>query len=249
MRKIKVRDIVIGQGRPKIAVAITGVNKDEIKKIAKNIDKEITDIVEWRADYFEDVYQIEEVLEILKDLRKTLVNIPIIFTFRSRQEGGKKDISIDYYTKLNKTVASSGFVDLIDIETLMNREMAKMNIDNIHRENILVIGSNHSFLETPSKEEMKKRLTLSQSLGADILKLAVMPKDTVDVLNLLYITNEMKEQLEEPLITMAMGKLGVISRIFGELFGSSVTFGAMDSISAPGQIIAKDLVNILNLLD
>ena len=47
---------------------------------------------------------------------------------------------------------------------------------------------------------------------------------------------------------MSMAGKGLISRLSGELFGSAVTFGAAKKISAPGQISAVELRNILNIL-
>lgn len=246
MRTIKIKDIVIGEGIPKIAVSIIGRTKKEIIESAEKIDKEIVDIVEWRADYFQEVDEIEKVLDVLKFLPNLLVEKPLIFTFRTKDEGGKKEINLDYYTKLNKVVARSGYVDIIDIQTLLNRDIVRENIDNIHKENIFVIGSSHDYFGTPKKEDMIQILKLGESLGADILKLATMPNRVEDVLSLLSLTNHIKEDIKVPLITISMGKLGVISRIAGETFGSSVTFGSMCKSSAPGQISVEELFNILN---
>ena len=93
--------------------------------------------------------------------------------------------------------------------------------------------------------------------GADILKLAMMPKAPEDVLNLLYATVQINTFLREksrseeeikPVITMSMGKLGAVTRISGETFGSAVTFGAMEKASAPGQLETEALYNILEIL-
>ena len=55
-------------------------------------------------------------------------------------------------------------------------------------------------------------------------------------------TSEMAEKYAtRPLITMSMSKLGVISRLVGEAFGSSMTFGAVGQVSAPGQIPVEKL--------
>ena len=43
---------------------------------------------------------------------------------------------------------------------------------------------------------------------------------------------------------MSMGKLGVISRICGEVFGSAVTFGTAGKASAPGQLPANQLFHL-----
>lgn len=53
--------------------------------------------------------------------------------------------------------------------------------------------------------------------GADIVKLAVMPQNYKDVLNLLDVTAQFREENPDtPVITMSMGSLGGISRISGE---------------------------------
>ena len=88
-----------------------------------------------------------------------------------------------------------------------------------------------------------------QELGADISKIAVMPQSTEDVLTLLSATEEMRRcYADRPVITMSMAATGVISRVCGEVFGSSMTFGAAKKASAPGQMGIEDLTTVLGLL-
>lgn len=246
MKTIKIKNIVVGEGIPKIAVSIMGNTKEKIKENMEKIDLRKVDMIEWRADYFEDVFNLEKVLEVLEYLRYKFIDKPIIFTFRTKEEGGEREIELDYYTILNKTVASSGNVDLVDVQICLDSNTVKQNIYNIHEENILVIGSNHDFLKTPKKEDMIETLKLGEDMGADILKLAVMPHNTEDVLDLLSITSYMRKLAKRPIVTISMGSLGVISRISGGTFGSSITFGAIDKGSAPGQISVDELFNILH---
>ena len=82
----------------------------------------------------------------------------------------------------------------------------------------------------------------------NIPKLAVMPKTKADVIKLLIASEEISRELDKPIVTMSMGKLGVISRIGGEIFGSAMTFGTNGAASAPGQIDANYLSELLNLL-
>ena len=85
--------------------------------------------------------------------------------------------------------------------------------------------------------------------GADVVKLAVMPQNTKDVLHLLSETNAFHENHpDRALITMSMGAQGAISRVAGEFFGSCVTFGAGEQASAPGQLPMTDLENVLEIL-
>ena len=140
-------------------------------------------------------------------------------------------------------------MDLVDVELFTGDDAVRTVIDAAHRHSVKVIASNHDFHATPSKEEIIIRLIKMQELGADILKIAVMPQNSRDVLTLLSATEEMMRlYAERPLITMSMGSAGLISRLCGESFGSAVTFGAVGKTSAPGQIAAEELVQVLELL-
>ena len=120
-------------------------------------------------------------------------------------------------------------------------------IEKAHACGIKVIASNHDFIKTPDKDEITRRLILMDEMGADILKIAVMPKSRTDVLDLLSATEEMQRlYTEKPVVTMSMGSLGLISRLSGEVFGSAMTFGAGEKASAPGQIPAERLKMILD---
>ena len=50
------------------------------------------------------------------------------------------------------------------------------------------------------------------------------------------------------LITMAMGDLGVLSRVLGHLYGSAATFAALTDASAPGQLPLPDLDALLSAI-
>ena len=92
MNTVKVRNIEIGSGVPKICVPIVGVTKDEIIAEAKTFDSIPVDVVEWRVDWFEGVFEFDKVEDVLKDLREALGETPILFTFRTSKEGGEKAI-------------------------------------------------------------------------------------------------------------------------------------------------------------
>ena len=48
-------------------------------------------MVEWRVDWFENVFEFDKVEEVLKELRDALGNIPILMTFRTSKEGGESN--------------------------------------------------------------------------------------------------------------------------------------------------------------
>ena len=96
----------------------------------------------------------------------------------------------------------------------------------------------------PASDTLEKM----EQLGADICKVAVMPHTPEDVLTLLSATEERARVSGVPLITMAMGPLGTVSRVCGELVGSCLTFGTLGAASAPGQLPAQQLAEMLELL-
>lgn len=247
-RSIQIKKIEIGSGIPKICVPITGISESQIVRQVQKIAAKEPDLVEWRADYFEGVGDHQEVQKMLMTICDKLGDIPLLFTFRTPKEGGERQISLQDYVNLNKMVSKSGFADLIDIEVFSSGREAPGLITQIHQNGCRVVGSNHHFQNTPSLNELLDYLQKIDGTGADILKIAVMPKDSGDVLTLLTATSRMQLISKKPLITMSMGTQGAVSRVSGEFFGSAVTFGCVDQASAPGQIELEDLKKILAIL-
>lgn len=249
MNPVIVRNVKIGEGIPKICVPIVGETLEEIINEAKSFDEIPVDVVEWRADWYKDVFEFEKVKNVLTQLREVLGETPILFTFRTKKEGGEKAIDETKYLQLNKLAAETGNVDLVDVEMFLGEDTVKGIIDFAHKNGVKVIASNHDFQMTPSQEEILMRLQKMQELGADILKIAVMPQNKKDVLTLLAATEEMvSHYAKQPVVTMSMSGQGVISRLAGEVFGSAMTFGAAKKASAPGQIPVRELENVLNIL-
>lgn len=249
MEIVEVKNLKLGEGITKICVPIVEKTEDDILEMTKEIVNLDVDIVEWRVDFFEKSDDLEEIRNVLIKIREILLDIPIIFTFRTSNEGGNKFIDAKDYISMNKFIAKSNLVDLIDIELFTENIDIREVVDFIHKSDTKVILSNHDFYKTPPKEEIIKRLISMQNLDADILKIAVMPNCKLDVLELLQATTIMNEKYaEKPLITMSMSADGIASRICGEIFGSCLTFAAMKNISAPGQIDVKEMKKIVNII-
>lgn len=249
MNAVEVRGVRIGEGTPKIIVPIVAETKEGILAAAKSFEGVRMDIVEWRVDWFEGVFDFAKVEDVLKDLRPALGNTPILFTFRTSKEGGEKAIEAADYAELNKKAAATGLVDMVDVEAFTGDEIVRDIVAAAHAAGVKVVASNHDFFKTPEKDDIVGRLRKMQDLGADIPKIAVMPQNKKDVLTLLAATEEMAtEYADRPIITMSMAGTGLISRLCGEVFGSSCTFGAVGKVSAPGQMNARDLDTVLNLI-
>ncbi|WP_394237864.1 type I 3-dehydroquinate dehydratase [Niallia oryzisoli] len=249
MSTLKIKNVTVGEGIPKIIVPLVGTTEEQIISEAALVKELAPDVVEWRVDLYEYVENTEAVNNLLQKLRSIFTEELILFTFRSHKEGGNKEISDAYYVELNQKAIQTQYIDLVDIE-LFNEESNVRAILTTAKENdVFVIMSNHDFYKTPAKDEIVSRLQKMKEYGADIPKIAVMPASVDDVITLIDATNTMKTQYPEtPIITMSMGGKGVISRLAGEVFGSAFTFGAGKEASAPGQIPVAQLRLVLEIL-
>lgn len=251
---IKIRNITIGD-KPLICAPVISSSEKDILDDVRIIKAAPVDIIEWRADYFDECGNYARITEALENIRKICGDIPLIFTYRMKDEGGETDkespITADEYVKLIKHAAGQGCADMIDIQVMSLKSLeydVKELISDMHIKGVKVIASNHHFDRTPQDDEMKEIFEIMHKTGADILKLAVMPKYNTDVIRLMSVTAYASANYSEPVITMSMGKLGVISRIAGSITGSAVTFASVKGKSAPGQIPAGKLSDILEML-
>jgi len=249
MKTIKIKALEFGAGKPKVCVPMTGKTTTELLEQAANGKAAEADLIEWRIDHYDSVMDSEELMRTGKLIKEILGDMPLLLTFRTKEEGGAKDISLEAYEELLTGICKNQMADMIDIEAMKEPQIVKRLVGKAKEYGLITVGSNHDFYQTPSKEEIIKRLCRMQELDLDITKIAVMPKTERDVLTLLDATLTMKEKYaDRPFITMSMGKKGFISRIAGECFGSCLTFGTVGAASAPGQVDAKVLNQVLNLL-
>lgn len=239
-KQISVRNVIIGGEKPLICLPLVGAKKKDLRGGATTLLSLSPDIVEWRVDGFEGVKDIDKCTKILSELRNIFKETPILFTCRSSLEGGARKtqkLTQDHRLALFEEVIVSGLVDLVDIE-LSNEAFFLEHISNsAHTNNVKVVFSYHNFKETPSKDVLQEILLQAETKGADIAKIAVMPKNHQDVLVLFSATDFARTHLLTiPMITIAMGKEGRISRLAGGLWGSDITFAAWEEVSAPGQL-------------
>lgn len=248
-KMLKIKNKTFGYGKPLVCVSVMGAETEEIVAEVKELVEQGAEMIEWRVDAFARVKSLNAVREVLELVAPLVQDTIFVFTFRSKEQGGMCSLPSDIVYDLHQIAAETKIVDFIDVEYFYE-EKADDEISDLQRMGAKVITSHHDFHETPSSDILFMLLEQMKHSNADIVKLAMMPNSTEDVLRLLEVTNHFhKKYPEQPLITMSMGKLGVISRIAGETFGSCVTFGAGKNASAPGQIPMKDLAMILDCLN
>jgi len=250
VRPIKIRDVVIGEGRVKAIVPITGTTADEAMAQARVIGSSAqTDVVEFRIDFLDIALDAAKLAALGPKVASELKGKLLIVTFRTKAEGGNKTIADADYGALYETLLKAQFADLIDVEMFRSDAIVRRVVAAAHKVGAFIVMSSHDFAGTPPAAELLARLRRQQELGADVLKLAVMPRDPGDVLELLHATWEMASRYaERPMMTMSMGGTGVVSRLAGEIFGSSMCFGMIGRASAPGQVEVDRLKDVLDIV-
>lgn len=235
-KPVTVRGKVIGG--PDVLVCLPLVAKDTTELFAQ-ADELLPldpDLLEWRIDGYDNVENLNDSLQALNTLRSKIGDIPLIYTCRIDAEGGFK--TIDRQTRLNLIQASirSRDLDIVDVEMCNDAAFIEDVAQAAGESDARLILSYHNFNQTPDEDAIFAKLAQAQQMGADIAKVAVMPKGYGDVLTLLGATLKAREKLDVPLVTMAMGAEGGVTRMAGGLFGSDITFAIGSTASAPGQI-------------
>ena len=89
IKPFQIRSAIFGAGMPKICIPLTSSGKEKLADEARALLSASPDLVEWRVDYFEQSDSLIEVRMMLSALRDILKDIPLLFTFRTVEEGGQ----------------------------------------------------------------------------------------------------------------------------------------------------------------
>jgi len=242
------RGRTLGGRGPAVCVPLVSRSRDALLTEARTAVAAGPDMLEWRVDYFTDVSNIESVIAVLGDLREAGGDLPLVATLRSEREGGQTTgLSATASIALVDTICRSGVADFVDVELGTPPADRRRLIDAAHDAGTQVIGSFHDFHATPAEADILGKFGEAAAAGADVAKIAVMPATPEDVLTLLQATLKARQTINIPLISMAMGPLGALSRVLGWVFGSSVTFAAGQGPSAPGQLPVAELKRALEM--
>ena len=240
---IRVQNLSIGEGIPKICAGIAAADFDLVLAQHRALLKEPADLLEWRLDYllggrYSDIDLINATLAKMADVDSR----PVILTLRTEHEGGMAKVSSREYRELIRSYVTQSNAAIVDIEAFdkesgSDREIIAFLASLAHENGKTVILSNHDFTMTPPRKEIIQRLMVMADMGADIPKVAYMPNTEDDVHTLLAAAMDASEILSVPFIALSMGELGQPSRVCGGTFGSCITFGASQTKeTAPGQI-------------
>lgn len=102
MTQLKVKNIVFGQGKPKVCIPLVAKNVDDLVKQAYEVSEIKADVIEWRIDHFDQVLNQKELITAANKLKEIIEDKVLLVTFRSFKEGGVLDISDEEYLEIYK---------------------------------------------------------------------------------------------------------------------------------------------------
>jgi len=222
-------------GPTRVIVPLVAGTVEEAEQQARAAAQSDADLVEWRADTLGVPLQAATLAVIADGLRELVAPKPLLFTWRSGDEGGlAAPEADDDYAAIVGAVVQARTANLVDVQV---RHPAARGLFATARDRKLpVVGSWHDTAATPPVVQIVDALQQAESMGAAVAKVAVTPHDQADVVTLLLASVRAIDALSRPFITVSMGDAGLISRVFAGWFGSDATFASLGTPSAPGQI-------------
>ncbi|KAI3828489.1 hypothetical protein L1987_02590 [Smallanthus sonchifolius] len=195
------------------------------------------DLVELRLDSLKVFCSREDIQTLIE-----FSPLPTLATYRPTWEGGQYDGDEQSRLAVLRLAMELG-ADHIDVE-LKAIDDFKSLISGDKPAKCKLIVSSHNYQNTPSVEDLENLVSRIQSAGADIVKIATTAVDITDVARVFQIT----AHSQVPIISMAMGEKGLMSRILSPKFGGYLTFGTVErgKESAPGQPTIRDLLDLFN---
>ena len=244
MRKkaVELPGVTLGEGMPKVCVPVMGADARALRAAA-DAARAQADLIELRLDSVSPEMDAVRLRAACRTVREAARRTAILATMRTARDGGAGDADAARYEALLVMLARERLCDALDVELSIGEAAFSRIARAAHEAGMPVIGSCHDFEKTPDAEEMAARLCRMAALGADICKIAVMPRKRRDVVALTAAC-----ALTQPIIAISMGEMGMSTRICAEAIGSCLSFGTAGAASAPGQMEAGALREALALV-
>lgn len=213
-------------------------SKSGVLEAIKTNDKDYRYFEVW-LDYVDGVD--EKFIKRLVDL----LGERLILLFRRQNLEAIKMPLEQRYEILKQLDNSLAWVDL-DVTT----QAAELDFIRDHGLKIKTVVSYHDYSGTPDTVRLEKITDIMSRYRPGIYKLATLCKSHEDALRLLKHLLKLKAD-GKAAIVLGMGEMGLVTRVFGTLWGNGMTFAPVDSAeqSAPGQLTRRQLENIFKELE
>ncbi len=224
--------------KPKICVSLNSEDPYELYRQAQRAESLSADLVEVRLDRLGSYQGISKLVGA--------VEIPVVATNRPVSQKGSFAGSESERLSLLMDAVEGG-ADYVDIES-STRNLEQV-IKTFRKTSAKIILSHHDHSRTPKLSTLKSTLAKLQRNESDLYKIvttARSPEDNLTILNLLA-TN----QRTNPIVSFAMGKHGVWSRILAPFYGADFTYASLKRglETAPGQPSISELRYIYETIE
>ncbi len=217
----------------RIAVSLTSSTFEQIVRDGLYAIEQGAQILEFRIDYLHTIPDLQQLAFLFPHYEK-------ILTVRSRDHaGGDEQAGFKGTEEQRISLLQEGIdrgFNYVDVEL----DCAHL----LHRKSSLtkIIASYHNFKETPSFDCLRSIYANLVGTGADILKVATKANTWEDNLTIFTLIRHARSE-NKKIIGICMGERGIMTREYGPLLGSYLTFAALDSAraSAPGQLNIDEL--------
>ncbi|MCP5492980.1 MAG: type I 3-dehydroquinate dehydratase [Leptospiraceae bacterium] len=210
---------------------IATLDENNVNNFEKVIDSH-PDIVEIRFDLLSVPFITNELSQMLAKWNK-----PIIFTYRRAVDSNQSKFTHLEFSHISKLIEKFNSTNnFLDIE-FDNQFPIFQNFQNLQYR---IIYSYHDFHQSISLSKMKELIFLRsyEQERKSIYKFAITPQNSTELID--FLENVRTLSIDYTIIGVAMGEIGLLSRIFGDFYGSSFTYCCVDSPKAPGQISIMD---------
>jgi 3-dehydroquinate dehydratase I len=209
---------------------IAAVGEDDLRNLQKKDAKDI-DILEIRLDLFSRNYIQKELKKKVKSLA-----LPILLTYRRAEDSNMRS-----YVKLFPEDVADIFKDFNDPNNFVDIEMNREGtiFENYANSKYQIIYSYHSFKKSINLKEMKEYISSAKPVksGKVLYKFAITPEDISETAD--FLNDIQSLSAEYTMIGICMGETGILSRVYGDFYGSSYTYMTIGVPKAPGQLTVE----------
>lgn len=213
------------------------------------------DMLEWRVDtdeIFKDATTTAQrehaMLAGLSDLQ-TKVDVPVLVTIRTTEEGGQAQLNVAEYEHLIRAIAP--YADAVDIQafTPLNAAHVKNLIHDVRKAGAVVFASTHNFDDTPPEDEILGHIYDMKHLGAQVAKVAYSVSGPAQALAVMNAQMRARTLVHIPVIAIGMGGAGALTRIGGSAIGSAASYATLTTPQAPGQLHVNAVREALDIIE
>lgn len=220
----------------KITVPIFITPDTDIRASLQSAAASGADLIELRCDNAPESAMLEAIGTSPK---------PVVVTVRAPWEGGQSNRTDDERAALMLAAAKlqPAYLD-VELMTLSRLPALQDALAPFCQSGKMqLVVSNHDFEKMPA--DLIQRLDRMAALKiSHVLKVAFMPSSVADAVTALRLSHEAMTHWGKPVVALAMGPKGQISRLLGAKFAQPFTFAALSdkAQSAPGQPTVSEMV-------